>query len=608
MKTILKNLFLISFLLVSKEIIAQINITTGLPTFVYNGTSVSRPAHTFTWHDATNNIRSAVLVDQSNSGCGYLAQFTYKVSGVNRVCQGTGANGPETYGDGFVQNHTANGGDSEATGTAGTTTMLLQGSHHAIVQYNIPTYTIFDPTNGGGNVPTTIQWFFATGRDYPIYSISQDARLLAGNIGADSRSPYGDMHYDGSNPANGAWGGDLIGGISMGDTKKWVSVVNGTTNESIQITSNSGWNYSEPNTIPYAMEWTKNVNAEQGHVQTQPISIKDAGRNDNYGNLASFPSQQLNGPMISDEQWMYQIAAYGILDTNGGVSKRLTWGTNFGAIGGFNEWWMDVSSYKDFRRHSNDMRTTGNQGMFLAYSVFDVFGTHTGGYKGGSVGKVVTQMENMQLATLTASVGTVVTSGPAGIKGTGVAFTTVPTTTYVPAGYNHIYATWEVNATNNVSTFTLTPTAGKPIEKPVFVLNNYNLSTINQIKIDGVVGTQNVDYFATVDTAAHKLWITVNKTANAAMQVQVIPNLAITENDYLEPLVSVYPNPSQGDFVIQSSDNIKSLEVYDILGKKINISSFTNVSFSINDAQDGIYFLKIFFENNKTTIHKIIKN
>ena len=607
MKAFLKNSFLISFLLVCKVATAQINIATSSPTFIYNGNSVTKPAHTLTWQDATNNPRSAVMIDQTSSGSGYLAQFTYTVNGVNRVCQGTGANGAETYGDGFVQNHTANGGDSESTWKPGTTTLPLQGNHHAIVQYNIPNYTISDPVNGGGNVPTAIQWFFATGRDYPIYSITQDARLLAGNIGGDSRSPYGDMHYDGSSPANGAWGGDLIGGISMGDTKKWVSVVNGTTNESTQITSNSGWNYSEPNTIPYAMQWTKNVNAEQGHVQTQPISIKDAGRNDNYGTQSAFPSQQLNGPMIGDEQWMFQIAAYGILNANGGVTKRLTWGTNFGAIGGFNEWWMDASSYKDFRKHADDSRTTGNKGMFLAYSIWDVFGTHTGGYKGGSVGKMVTQMENIQLATLTASIGTVISSGPAGIQGIGATFTTVPTTNYVPTGYNHIYATWEANATNNLATVTLTPTVNKPIEKPVFVINNYNLSTINPIKIDGIVGTPNVDYFTSLDTTTHKLWITVNKTATSALQLQVTANLGTDNSNYDTPSVTIYPNPSNGEFKIDTSEEISSTEVYDFLGKKIKIVT-NNSIISIKEAQAGIYLLKIFFKNNNIIICKVIKN
>lgn len=604
MKTATKiHIPLLFVLLISIATNAQISITTGSPTLVYNGTSVSRPAHTFTWQDATNNTRSAIMVDQSNAGCGYLAQFTYKVSGVNRVCQGTGSNGPETYGDGFVQNHTGNGGDNEATWTTGTTTMPLQGSHHAIVQYNIPTYQILDPTNGGGTVPTAIQWFFATGRDYPIYSITQDARALPGNIGSDSRSPYGDMHYDGSNPANGAWGGDLIGGISMGDTKKWVSVVNGTTTESTLLTTNSGWNYSEANTIPYAMEWTKNVNAEQGHVQTQPISIKDAGRTDLSANPITNISQQLNGPMLSDEQWIYQIAAYGILGSTGGVTKRLTWGTNFGAIGGFNDWWMDSSSYKDFTRHYNGTRTTGNAGMFLAYSVFDVFGTHTGGYKGGSVGKMVTQMENMQLATLTASVGTVATSGPAGVQGSGSGFSTVPTVTYTPAGYNFIYASWEVSAAANLATVTLTPSTGKPIEHPVFVINNYNLSSINQIKIDGVIGTPNVDYFASLDTTSHKLWITVNKTATTALQLQLLQTLEIV-NQTDEPVILIYPNPSNKLFTIDTNQTIKNVSAFDILGKTVEITTTTNNQYNIENT--GIYFLKIELENGIIISKKVI--
>jgi len=599
MKTTVSFLIFLFFFLNGN---AQINITTGSPTFVYNGTSVSRPAHTFTWKDATDTTRKAVMVDQSAAGCGYLAQFTYKVAGVDRVCQGTGSNGRETYGDGFVQNHTGNGGDSEATSTTGTTTMPLQGSHHAIVQYNMPTYTISDPNNGGGNVPTAIQWFFATGRDYPIYAISQDARQRNGNIAGDSRSPYGDMHYDGSNPANGPWGGDLIGGVSMGDSKKWVSVVNGTTNESTLLTTNSGYNYSEANTIPYVSEWTKNVDAEQGHVQTLPISIRDAGRRDPG---AALITTHLNGPMIGDEEWMYQTVAYGILSNTGGVTKRLTWGTNFGAIGGFDDWWLAPgTTIKEFTKHSDGLRTTGDAGMFLGYSVFDVFGTHTGGYKGGSVGKMVTQMENMQTAILTTSIGTVVTSGPAGVQGAGAGFSTVPTTVYTPAGYNAIYATWEINAAANLATTTLTPATGKPIENPIFVINNYNLSTINQIKIDGNLGTPNTDYFASLDTANQKLWITVNKTASVALQLELTGTLSIAENDNKKMLVSIYPNPSNGVFAIETNHSINSIKAFDVLGKQIPVKTTSNKQFLIE--KSGIYFLKVELENGAVLNKKVI--
>ena len=43
-----------------------------------------------------------------------------------------------------------------------------------------------------------VQWFFATGRDHPIYAITFDLSGLAdGAVSADSRAPYGDVQWDG---------------------------------------------------------------------------------------------------------------------------------------------------------------------------------------------------------------------------------------------------------------------------------------------------------------------------------------------------------------------------------------------------------------------------
>ncbi len=577
--------------LCSKAQVSPISISTGTVSFDYNyccssnnncsticSNTFSSPTHVFSWIDASNQTRSAVMVNQTKSNCGFLRQFTYKVSGVDRVCAGTGSNynDPiETLGDGFIQNHTGYSADNESTSKAGTTSNPLSGRHHAIIQFDIPSYLINSGSGKSGTVPSTIQWFFATGRDYPIYSLTQDARGTNGDLGGDSRSPYGDMHYDGTPYSNGPWGGDNIGGISMGDTYKWVSVMNGSTNESTLLTTNSGWRYNEPNTIPYAMEWTQNVNAEQGHVQTQPISIKDAGRTDMTSTPIKPNSQKLNGPMLLDEQWPYQIAAYDILSPSGGNTKRLTWGTNFGAIGGF----AQNNDNTDFTLHYNGQRTTGGKGLFLAYSVADVFGLHTpngvyndSAYKTGAVGKVITQMENMQLATLSATVGSVITTGPAGVQGTSSA--NVPTVTYVPAGYNHIYATWEVDAAADVANLTLTPHKSNPIENPVFVINNYKVSTTPKpsICIGSKASKADIDYFLTIDSVNSKLWITVNSSINTALNLQVNTGACNT----LLPVVL---------------EDFKATEQYNtcLLSWQTNIAS-NDIRFEIQRSIDGIGF------------------
>jgi hypothetical protein len=121
--------------------------------------------------------------------------------------------------------------------------------------------------------------------------------------------------------------------------------------------------------------------------------------------------------MIDDENWSYQILNY-VMPANGPTgSKRLTWGSNWGRPGGFDNWGSTDAQNNPLKKNEYSQHSTdplgqvfsGNRadGMLVAYSVFVVLGTHSGGYKGGTVGQVVSQMENINRATLSTSVGTV---------------------------------------------------------------------------------------------------------------------------------------------------------------------------------------------------------
>lgn len=461
------------------------------------------PARSVQWTDASGQPRKAIMVDQRAGGAGYLRQLTYKTAEGDRVCTGTGDNGH--MGDGYVQNHTGFGGDSSSHGVAGTTAITLSGPHHVLITYSMPGYTI-----SGQSVPTTVQWFFADGRSHPIFALTQDARGAAGNIGADSRSPYGDVAYDGG-------AGDQVGGASFGDTYKFATLA------AKQVTANSGWRYNEPNTIPYAMQWTAVKDAEMGHVATAPITIQDAGSDTRTSPpLDLRGTQALNGPMINDENWAYQILNY-VLPGDGSPtwSKRLTWGTQWGLPGGFDNYGAKGLSIRQYSRHSDShngrFNGTREDGMLMSYSVFVVLGTHAGGYKDGTVGQAVKQMENAAAATLSAVTGTVRTSGP---KGVGNAENV--TAPYIPAGYNRTYATWEVDAAGNAVDATLTPAAGQPLDHPIFVVNNYTAAQLPaNISVGAGLATPEADYFATLDTAKQRIWITVNRSSAGPINLKV---------------------------------------------------------------------------------------
>ena len=512
----------------------------GPQAFALTVTSVTSdngyPAHKVQWTDGAGLPRTAIMVDQNSTTApytGYLRQYAYQVNGQTRTCTGTqnyrtGGN-LEFSGDGFVQNHGdysaayPSGGDfssGNGSGFPGTTTITLSGTGHALITYYMANYPI-----QGQVVPTTVQWFFADGRSHPIFAITQDARATTGNLAADSRSPYGDMAYDGDGT------NAYVGGCSYGDTYKFVTLA--TSPE--RVTKASGWRDTEANTIPYAMQWAEpaTVDAEMGHVATVPISVCDQGEDaQNYPVVDARGTSQPSGPMLTDESWAFQILNDNFPASGPTTIKRLTWGANYGRVGGWdgsssswtNQNYPDnlSTSLTQYNKHSDDppgQIQSGSRadGLLMAYSVFVVFGTHTGGYTNGTVGRQVIQMQNVTHATFSASTGIVKTSGP-----TGVGSATNATITYTPAGYNPTYSTWEIAATTNAVNATLTPAANAPLDHPVFVINNY---TTNQLPASIAVGAglthAGVDYFATLDAAGQRLWITVNRMVTNSMNLAV---------------------------------------------------------------------------------------
>ena len=581
------------------------------------------PAHLVTWTDASGLPRSAMMVDERSSPpyTGYLRQYRYQINGVTKVCTGsynyaTGGS-LEFSGDGFVQNHTTGGGDvstGNGNGTySGTTAITLQGSSHAIITYSIPTYTI-----SGVTVPTTIQWFFADGRSDPIFAITQDASASPGNLGADSRSPYGDMAYDGATTGDPITG-QVVGGYSYGDQYKFVTLATGPE----QVKRSSPWKATEPNTIPYAMQWVdpgSGVDAEFGHVATLPLSLMDQGI-DTQTSIYNTPPDFFDprnksypaGPLPPDNTQAYQIINETATLPASGItnSKRLAWGTQWGRVGGFDEY-GSFSDIKNYSQHSTDpvgQTLAGKRasGGLMAYSVFVVLGPHLGSYKAGTVGQQVTQMENVQLATLTTSTGTVAASGPAGV---GNASTT--TISYSPQGYNPTYACWELSATNNLVNATLTPAQNTSLSHPVILVDNYTSGQLPAlISVGSGLGTAGKDYFATLDTVNKRLWITVNRVATSAINVSfsltvstdaTLSNLALSSGSLNPPFASGTTNYSTTVSNTTASINVtptatQANATITVNGTAVNSGSSsgsialnvgTNTVTTIVTAQDGV--------------------
>jgi hypothetical protein len=126
-------------------------------------------------------------------------------------------------------------------------------------------------------------------------------------------------------------------------------------------------------------------------------------------------------------------------------------------------------------------------------------------------------MQNVTLASLSASTGTVKANGPAGVGSAASA-----TITYVPSGYDPTYATWEIAALTNAVNATLTPAANAPLDHPVFVIDGYTSTQLpGSIAVGAGLTNAGINYFATVDANGQRLWITVNRVVTNALNLVV---------------------------------------------------------------------------------------
>ncbi|HEX6833901.1 MAG TPA: hypothetical protein VF132_10255, partial [Rudaea sp.] len=365
----------------------------------------------FTWYDSAGQPRVAVLAHNDagtatgGSHGGELRQFRYQAGASQRIVS---APGRADGGFGYIVSHPRSesicvGGDSSTLGhfVAGTWTRIFTGRHHAIFRFqqNYPRYCSTSGPAAEHDIPVTIDWVFSTGRDHPLWSVTYDMHLLAANIlDDDSRAPYGTLNIDGS---SGTYMDNDVGGIAWGDRYRFT-----TTGAA---TLSGPWSWTAPNTIPFVELWTSGVDATMGLAQTQTMTQQDAGGGRKPYGAGSYdvsaywtqaspaiacPNGAFDGqtgqahslPCV--QHWPYQANSFSygsITETTN--DAKMTWGTQYGFLG--------QSAYA-----LNDSTLAGGGTAAgyprRSYSVFVIFGTHSG----DPVGAQVAQMEAIQATTL----------------------------------------------------------------------------------------------------------------------------------------------------------------------------------------------------------------
>ena len=470
------------------------------------------------WQDSANKPRKAVLAHH-NTGVAYagvgtvygvaMREFQYQLSnGATRIA------GLTTYGNGgyggfgYVVNHSNAGGCVGDDSPLGDRTPLtgfqriFVGRHHAILRY-----TQDYPRNCPGQarkLPVTIEWVFSTGRDHPVYAITYDVDLLrnasnviapANTLNDDSRAPYGELNIDGQGFAD-------IEGVAWGDRRKFTSTT-------VPLTLNSHWTYEDMNEVPYVKEWIggglgagNTLDATMGLVQTQTMSQQDAGggRDPFYHDISDFWDKNsvddgfAGGAyrMPYQNEWAYQANANNLGPATSNNNARLTWRTQWGFLG--------QTAYDP-----NDGIAPNLPGYpKKSYSVFVILDQHSA----APVEAQVTQIETVQTLVLSTTVGSVVTTGPAGAA-------RADSVTYAPAGYNHVYSALAFSAAGNNLDANIEVGAGT-LRHPMFIISNYT-GADPSVKLDGVTLVADADYYASLRAGASELWITLNRNLTGAV-------------------------------------------------------------------------------------------
>jgi hypothetical protein len=483
----------------------------------------------FTWHDASGHPRVAVLAHNDTAAGpggthgGELREFRYDTGSGTRIVR---ASSSGASGFGYVVSHpnsedfcTPGHGDTSMLGhlRSGTWTRLFEGRHHAIFRFQTtyPRYCTTSAPPAEYDVPVTIDWLFSTGRDHPLWALTWDLSAVPVDaLEDDSRAPYGELLFDGSDSEAAH---SVIAGVGWGDRYRFSSTTN-------PVSYDSAWTWNVPNTIPYVKLWTSDVDATMGTVETQTIIQQDAGGyfGTDRWNTTSADGDACNagidGPsahaMPCSFNWPFQSINYSMGEVIGGSNAdqtnntRLAWGTEFGFLG---QGAYHIHGSEYWGGPLPDATAPGWPKK--SYSVHVVFGTQSG----DPVGAQVADIEAVQSLAINAAVGSVATSGPAGVN-------RADTVTYAPPGYDHVYGTLAFVASANALDATVAVGAGHTLRHPVIVVRNFTSGGYPSVRLDGAALTMDTDYFPSLRAAGQELWITLNADfGSGSHHLEVLP-------------------------------------------------------------------------------------
>ena len=81
-----------------------------------------------------------------------------------------------------------------------------------------------------------------------------------------------------------------------------------------------------------------------------------------------------------------------------------------------------------------------------------------------------------------------------------------------------------------------------------------------------------------------------------------------TISNFKNQAITIYPNPTNGTLMFESSIKLENIEIFDMLGNLVYISRFKS-EIDISNLSIGIYLLKLYYKENESVIvQKIMLN
>lgn len=168
--------------------------------------------------------------------------------------------------------------------------------------------------------------------------------------------------------------------------------------------------------------------------------------------------------------------------------------------------------------------------------------------------------------------------------------------------FENVYKIYVDNVLKNTITRTYnatTATGGNGTSSPDFLPNNNVVIGNNSY---GNLAAAN-RYTDTIDDI--RFYKTTLSAANVTSLYQELGYLSTNDFNSFSDF-SIYPNPTNDFISVKSNENIESLEILSLEGRKIKSANASTID--ISNLSTGIYLLQVKTEEGKTGIKKVIKN